>query len=230
VPVLAIADGALGLWADLRKVYAETREQKIANALDRFPKRLQPSANAMLHEIMRSPSRNEALEEIGRFSEEFEVRYSKAVETMLKDQDPLPCKACRTLPCKACRTLPCKARRTLPCKARRTLCTFFDFPAQHWIHLRTSNPIESAFSTVEARARKPRGAGSRTAGCALAFKLLDAAKGRWRRIHAPALVRAGKEFPDGDHEAFRDGYWPGDDNKDAEPVESASAAYAAHAS
>ncbi len=205
-PVLAIADGALGFWAALREVYPETQEQrcwvhKIANALDKLPKRLQPRAKAMLHEIMRSPSRNDALEEIDRFSEEFEVRYPKAVETLLKDQDQL--------------------------------LTFFDFPAQHWIHLRTSNAIESAFSTVKARTRKTRGAGSRTAGLALAFKLLDAAEGRWRRINAPhlaALVRAGEKFPDGEHEMFRDDYWPGDDNKDDDPVESASLAYAAHAS
>ena len=205
-PVLAIADGALGFWAALREVYPATKEQrcwvhKIANALDKLPKRLQPRAKAMLHEIMRSPSRNDALEEIDRFSEEFEVRYPKAVETLLKDQDQL--------------------------------LTFFDFPAQHWIHLRTSNAIESAFSTVKARTRKTRGAGSRTAGLALAFKLLDSAEGRWRRINAPhlaALVRAGEKFPDGEHEMFRDDYWPGDDNKDDEPVESASLVYAAHAS
>ena len=205
-PVLAIADGALGFWAALREVYPETQEQrcwvhKIANALDKLPKRLQPRAKAMLHEIMRSPCRNDALEEIDRFSEEFDARYPKAVETLLKDQDQL--------------------------------LTFFDFPAQHWIHLRTSNALESAFSTVKARTRKTRGAGSRTAGLALAFKLLDAAEGRWRKINAPhlaALVRAGEKFPDGEHEMFRDDYWPGDDNKEDKPVESASLAYAAHAS
>ncbi|NQU76855.1 MAG: IS256 family transposase [Planctomycetes bacterium] len=91
-PVLAIADGALGFWAALREVYPATKEQrcwvpKIANALDKLPKRLQPRAKAMLHEIMRSPSRNDAMEEIDRFSEEFDARYPKAVETLLKDQD-----------------------------------------------------------------------------------------------------------------------------------------------
>jgi transposase-like protein len=205
-PVLAIADGALGFWAAVREVYPETEEQrcwvhKIANVLDKLPKRLQPRAKEMLHEIMRSPSRNDALEEIDRFSQEFNVRYPKAVETLLKDQDQL--------------------------------LTFFDFPAQHWIHLRTSNAIESTFSTVKARTRKTRGAGSRKAGLALAFKLLEAAEGRWRRINAPhlaALVRAGEKFPDGEHEMFRDDCWTVDDSKVDEPVESASLEYAAHAS
>jgi putative transposase len=205
-PVLAIADGALGFWAALREVYPETQEQrcwvhKIANVLDKLPKRLQPRAKEMLHEIMRAPKRNDALEEIDHFSQEFDLRYPKAVETLLKDQDQL--------------------------------LTFFDFPAQHWIHLRTSNAVESTFSTVKARTRKTRGAGSRKAGLALAFKLLEAAEGRWRRVNAPhlvALVRAGERFPDGEHEMFRDSYWTGVDEKDEKPVEIASLAYATHAS
>jgi putative transposase len=204
-PVLAIADGALGFWAALREVYPDTQEQrcwvhKIANVLDKLPKRLQPRAKEMLHEIMRSPNRKDAMEETDRFSEEFDARYPKAVETLLKDQDQL--------------------------------LRFFDFPAQHWIHLRTSNAIESAFSTVKARTRKTRGAGSRKAGLALAFKLLEAAEGRWRRINAPhlvALVRAGEEFPDGEHEMFQDNSWTGDDSKNGEPVENTSLACAAPA-
>ena len=204
-PVLAIADGALGFWGALREVYPDTQEQrcwvhKIANVLDKLPKRLQPRAKEMLHEIMRLPSRKYALEEADRFSEEFDVRYPKAVNTLLKDQDQL--------------------------------LRFFDFPAQHWIHLRTSNAIESAFSTVKARTRTTRGAGSRKAGLALAFKLLEAAEGRWRRINAPhlvALVRAGEKFPDGEHEMFRDNFWTGDDSKNSEPVESASLVCAAPA-
>jgi putative transposase len=204
-PVLAIADGALGFWAALREVYPDTQEQrcwvhKIANILDKLPKRLQPRAKEMLHEIMRSPSRKDALEETNRFSQEYDARYPKAVETLLKDQDQL--------------------------------LTFFDFPAQHWIHLRTSNAIESTFSTVKARTRTTRGAGSRKAGLALAFKLLEAAEGRWRRINAPhlvALVRTGEKFPDGEHEMFQD-FWTGDDSeKDRASVDSASLACAAHA-
>lgn len=75
-----------------------------------------------------------------------------------------------------------------------SLLTFFDFPAHHWIHLRTTNPIESTFSTVRARTRRTKGAGGRQAGLAMAFKLVTAAQERWRRIRAPhlvALVHAG---------------------------------------
>ena len=86
------------------------------------------------------------------------------------------------------------------------LLTFFDFPAEHWIHLRTTNPIESTFATVKARTKKTKGAGSRKAGLAMAFKLLLAAEQRWRRVNAPhlvALVKAGVEFPNGEAEMFQ---------------------------
>ncbi len=178
-PVLAIGDGNLGFWAALREVYPETEEQrcwkhKIANVLDKLPKRLQARAKAMLHEIMYAPDRESALEEITRFSEEYGARYPKAVETLVKDQDQL--------------------------------LTFFDFPAEHWIHLRTTNPIESPFATVKARTKKTKGAGSRKAGLAMAFKLLLAAEKRWRKVNAPhlvALVKAGVKFPDGQAEMFQ---------------------------
>jgi len=178
-PKLATGDGALGFWSALRQVYPETEEHrcwvhKIANVLDKLPKRVQPRAKDMLHEIMRAPDRQSALEDIERFSQEFEAKYPKAVDTLTKDQDEL--------------------------------LTFFDFPAEHWIHLRTTNPIESPFSTVKARTRKTKGAGSRKAGLAMAFKLLLAAEKRWRRINAPhlvALVQAGVKFPDGQRQVSR---------------------------
>ena len=172
-PILGIGDGNLGFWAALREVYPEAEEQrcwkhKVANVLDKLPKRLQPRAKEMLHEIMRAPDRESALEDIVRFSQEFAARYPKAVETLVKDQD--------------------------------RLLTFFDFPAEHWLHLRTTNAIESTFSTVKARTKQTRGAGSRKAGLAMAFKLLLAAEKRWRRVNAPylvALVQAGVQFPNG---------------------------------
>jgi len=178
-PVLAVGDGALGFWAALREVYPETQEQrcwkhKIANVLDKLPKRLQPRAKDMLREIMRAPNRESALEDMARFSEEFSARYPKAVATLTKDQNQL--------------------------------LTFFDFPAEHWIHLRTTNPIESPFATVKARTKVTKGAGSRKAGLAMAFKLLLAAERHWRRINAPhlvALVRAGVKFPNGQAEMFQ---------------------------
>jgi putative transposase len=78
-------------------------------------------------------------------------------------------------------------------KDREVLLTPFDFPVEHWIHLRTTNVIESTFATVRLRPNKTKGAGSRSAGLALAYKLLDAAQARWRCVNAPhlvALVRA----------------------------------------
>ena len=178
-PLLAIGDGNLGFWAALRDVYPETREQrcwkhKIANVLDKLPKRLQAKAKEQLHEIMYAPERESALEEIAVFKETYGARYPKAVETLSKDQEQM--------------------------------LTFFDFPAEHWRHMRTTNPIESTFATVKARTKKTKGAGSRKAGLAMAWKLLIAAQQRWRRVNAPhlvALVKAGVEFPDGEAEMLQ---------------------------
>jgi transposase-like protein len=172
-PKLAVADGALGFWAALRDVYPETEEQrcwvhKLANVLDKLPKRLQPRAKSHLHEIMRAPDRATALEELVRFQEEYEARYPKAIACLTKDVD--------------------------------WLFTFMDYPAAHWIHLRSTNAIESTFATVKARTRVTKGAGSRDAGLAMAFKLLTQAEDRWRRLNGPhlvALVHAGVKFPDG---------------------------------
>jgi transposase-like protein len=172
-PRLATADGALGFWAALREVYPQTEEQrcwvhKIANVLDKLPKRLQPRAKSQLHEIMRAPDRKSAIEEIGRFAAEFEDRYPKAADNLVKDQEKL--------------------------------LTFFDYPDAHWLHLRSTNAIESTFATVKARTRTTKGAGSRNAGLAMAFKLLLEAEKSWRRVNSPhlvALVDAGVKFPDG---------------------------------
>jgi len=80
------------------------------------------------------------------------------------------------------------------------LLALYDFPAEHWIHLRTTNPIESTFATVRLRQRITKGPGSRAAGIAMAFKLIESAQQRWRAVNAPhlvALVRAGARFERG---------------------------------
>ncbi|KQM03324.1 Transposase, Mutator family [Frankia sp. CpI1-P] len=80
------------------------------------------------------------------------------------------------------------------------LTPFYDYPAEHWVHLRTTNPMESTFATVRHRTRVTKGPGSRAAGLAMAFTLIEAAQARWRAVNAPhlvALVRAGATFEAG---------------------------------
>lgn len=82
-----------------------------------------------------------------------------------------------------------------------TLLTFYDYPGEHWRHLRTTNPIESVFAPVRARTDITKGPGSRQAGLAMTYKLIEAAEGRWRKLtgaHLVALVRAGAEFRNGE--------------------------------
>ena len=81
------------------------------------------------------------------------------------------------------------------------LTAFYDFPAEHWRHLRTTNPIEASFATVKLRTRVTKGAGSKKAALAMAYKLLDAASERWRRFNGHELVADvldGVKFKDGE--------------------------------
>jgi putative transposase len=173
-PRLVIGDGALGIWAALRDVFPQARRQacwvhKIARVLDALPKRLQPRAKSMLHEIMEAPSRADARAALERFRGEFDAKYPKAVVKLDRDW--------------------------------AALTAFYDFPAEHWRHLRTSNAIESSFATVKLRTRVTKGAGSKKAALAMAYKLLDAAQDRWRRFNGHQLVAdvlAGATFKDGE--------------------------------
>ena len=172
-PKLVTGDGALGAWAALRDVFPEAGEQrcwvhKIANVLDSLPKRLQPRAKTLLHEMMEAPTRAEARNALERFREEFDAKYPKAVSKLDKDWT--------------------------------ALTAFYDFPAEHWRHLRTTNSIESSFATVKLRTRVTKGAGSKKAALAMAYKLLDAAQQRWRRFNGHELVADvldGATFNDG---------------------------------
>ncbi len=160
-PKLVIGDGALGTWAALRDVFPHARRQAcwvhaIANVLDALPKRLQPRAKGLLHEIMEAPTRAEAGHARQRLREEFDAKYPKALAKLDRDW--------------------------------QHLTAFYDFPAEHWRHLRTSNAIESSFATVKLRTRVTKGAGSKKAALAMAYKLMDAAQERWRRINGHELV------------------------------------------
>ena len=177
-PVVAVGDGALSFWAALGQVWPETREQRcwvhrLANVLDKLPKRLKPKAKRALREIMHADTRAQAVEGIERFEEDYGAKYPKAVASLRRDEDKL--------------------------------LTYFDFPAEHWVNLRTTNVIESPLATVSLRQRVTKGAGSRTKGLMMAFKLLDMVQQRWRRINAPnllPLVRAGVKFIDGIQEEY----------------------------
>jgi putative transposase len=160
-PKLVIGDGALGTWAALREVFPHARRQAcwvhaIANVLDCLPKRLQPRAKGLLHEMMEAPTRAEAGHARQRLREEFDAKYPKAIAKLDRDW--------------------------------QHLTAFYDFPAEHWRHIRTSNAIESSFATVKLRTKVTKGAGSKKAALAMAYKLLDTAQERWRRFTGHELV------------------------------------------
>jgi putative transposase len=172
-PVVAVGDGALGLWAALRDVFPATRHQrdwvhKAANVLGSLPASVQAGARRALAEIRDAPDRGHAKRAIEVFARDYGVKWPKAVAKVTDDAEEL--------------------------------LTFYDFPAEHWVHLKTSNPIESTFSSVRLRTRVTKGPGSKAAGLAMAFKLLEAAQDRWRAVNGPhlvALVRAGARFDKG---------------------------------
>ena len=132
---------------------------KMANVLDKLPKRLRPRAKRALREVMYAATRADAETAIGAFVDEFEAKYPKASGCLVEDQE--------------------------------ALLAFFAMPAEHWLHLRTSNLIESPFATVRLRQRVTKGAGSRTKGLLMAFKLLEMAQRRWRRLNGAQLLPLG---------------------------------------
>ena len=160
-PKLVTGDGALGAWAALRDVFPHAGEQrcwvhKSANVLDAMPKRLQPRAKSLLHEMAEAPTAADARAARERFRAEFDAKYPKATAKLDKDWE--------------------------------ALTAFYAFPAEHWRHLRTTNPIESSFATVRLRTKVTKGAGSKKAALAMAYKLLDAAQARWRRFNGHELI------------------------------------------
>ena len=172
-PVLAVGDGALGFWSAVREVFPETCEQRC------WWHKIGNVLNALPKSAQ--PGAKKALAEIWNAEDkshardavkEFESTYgAKFPKAVAKISDDV-----------------------------EQLLAFYDFPAEHWIHLRTTNPIESTFATVRNRSRITKGPGSRAAGIAMAYKLIEAAQSRWRAVNAPhlvALVRAGAKFKNG---------------------------------
>lgn len=172
-PAVAVGDGALGFWAALRDVWPETKE-----ALCWVHK----IAN-VLDKLPKSvqPRAKQSLHAM--MYAESKVACSTEIEKFVDEHGARYPKAVASL-----------------VDNRDRLFTFFDFPEEHWKHLRTTNPIESTFATVKLRQRVTKGAGSRAAGLAMAFKLMQSAERTWRCLdahHLLPLVRAGARFVDG---------------------------------
>ncbi|WP_329536208.1 IS256 family transposase [Streptomyces sp. NBC_01450] len=172
-PVLAVGDGALGFWKALGEVFPETREQRCW---------VHKTAN-VLDSMPKSaqPGAKKAMQDI--YNAEHRDHAEAAIKTFAQLYGAKFPKAVKKIT-----------------EDQDQLLAFYDFPAEHWIHLRTTNPIESTFSTVRLRTKVTRGAGSRTAALAMVFKLIESAQQRWRSVNAPdlvALVRAGSRFERG---------------------------------
>ncbi len=172
-PMVAVGDGALGFWSALGDVFPETREQRCW---------VHKTANILdvlpkrLHRTAKA-----AIHEI--YLAETRADAEAGIDDFARQFGDKYPKAVDKL-----------------IKDRDVLLTFYDYPAAHWTHLRTTNPIESTFATVRARTKVTKGAGSRRRGLVMAYKLLDAAQDRWRKVNSPelvALVRAGIQFKDG---------------------------------
>jgi putative transposase len=172
-PVLAVGDGALGFWAAVREVFPETREQRCwFHKIANVLNALPKSAQPGAKAALAEIWQAEDKEHAEAAAKAFAADYGvKWPKAVAKITDDLD-----------------------------VLLEFYDYPAEHWIHLRTTNPIESTFATVRLRQRVTKGPGSRAAGVAMAFKLIESAQARWRAVNAPhlvALVRAGATFEKG---------------------------------
>ena len=172
-PVLAIGDGALGFWAAVRDVWPETREQRCwVHRLANVLDKLPKSIQPKAKQLLHDMM-NAATEET---CEDLKRQFIDAYDAKYP-----------------------KAVASLQ-RDWEKLITHFAFPAEHWRHVRTTNVIESSFATVRLRQRVTKGAGSRIKGLTMAWKLLDMAQARWRRLNGSQLlplVRAGVAFVNG---------------------------------
>jgi putative transposase len=172
-PKLATGDGALGFWKAIDQVYPTTRAQRCW---------VHKTANVLDKLPKRlQPEAKEKIHQIwmAETKKDAEAAFDLFAATY---QAKYP-KACECLT-----------------KDRAELLTFYDFPAEHWKHLRTTNPIESTFATVRLRHRRTKGNGSRTACLTMVFKLMQSAAKRWRILNGSQLldeVIQGVQFIDG---------------------------------
>src|ERR1700675_1065691 len=172
-PVVAVGDGALGFWAAAREVWPATREQA-----------------CWVHKLVNV---------LDKLPPRLQPRAKRALHEMMYAESRADCETARARFAAEFQPKYAKAVESLTANWER-LVTFFDFPAEHWKHLRTTNVIESPCATVRLRERATRGAGSRTKGLLMAFKLLDMVQLRWRHLDGAQLlplVRAGVKFADG---------------------------------
>ncbi len=172
-PKLAIGDGALGFWAAIREVYPKTREQRCW---------VHKTVN-VLNKLPKSvqPKAKADIHEI--WQAETREMGNKAFDHFLEKYGAKYPDACACLR-----------------KDREALLTFYDFPAEHWGHLRTTNPIESTFATIRLRHRRTKGNGTRRASLTMMFKLAQAAQSKWRRLNGHQLITLliqGRVFVDG---------------------------------
>ncbi|MEV5084477.1 IS256 family transposase [Streptomyces sp. NPDC056159] len=172
-PELVVGDGAMGLWRALAEVFPQARRQRC------WVHKARNVTNALAKSAQ--PGATRAMQEI--YNAEDRVHAEKAIEDFARSYGAKWPKAVAKIVDDA-----------------EELLAFYDFPAEHWVHLRTTNPIESTFSTVKLRTRVTRGAGSPAAALAMVFKLVESAQERWRAVTGAslvALVRAGAKFENG---------------------------------
>jgi transposase-like protein len=172
-PVVAVGDGALGFWKALRQVFPTTREQRCW---------VHKTANVLDKLPKGQQSKAKAmLHDI--WQAETKAAAEQAFDLFVATYEAKYAKATGCL-----------------AKDREELLVFYDFPAMHWIHLRTTNPIESTFATVRLRTSKTKGSGSRMACLTMVFKLMESASQTWRLLNGSPLltkVIAGVRFADG---------------------------------
>ena len=172
-PKLAIGDGALGFWKALRQIWPATGEQRCW---------VHKTAN-VLDKLPKSvqPKAKQMLHEI--YLSPGRVEANKAFDLFVRSYEAKYPKATECL-----------------AKDRMELLRFYDFPAEHWLHLRTTNGIESVFATVRLRTEKTKGSGTRVACLTMVFKLMESASRRWRVLNGSGLLNEvvkGTVFVDG---------------------------------